>query len=167
MREFHQNLSPEQKIEFESTANRVPTAEAVVLLTDEINKKSSTRKSHVLVGRMRVVLEAVQQYGSIGDTASAVNPIAALVWSSIKIVVQVALSFATFFEKLSERFAQLSTYCPRLSAYGKLFKGSIRLQTSLSDFYAVVVKFCTNALKVIQQKGAKRTMEHIQGWSLI
>ena len=87
--EFHQNLSPEQRVEFESAANQVPTAEAVVLLTDEINKKSSTRKSHVLAGRMRVVLEAIQQYSTIGDTASSAHPIAALVWSSVKIVVLV------------------------------------------------------------------------------
>jgi len=63
-----------------------------VLLTDEINKKSSTRKSHVLAGRMRVVLEAVQQYSTIGDTASSVHPIATLVWNSVKIVVQVMVS---------------------------------------------------------------------------
>ena len=61
----------------------------VVHLTDKINKKNSTRKSHVLASRMRVVLEAVQQYSAIGDTAFSVNPIAALVWGSVKIVVQV------------------------------------------------------------------------------
>ena len=60
-----------------------------MLLTDEVIKKSSTRKSHVLAGRMSVVLEAVQQYSAIGDTVSSVNPIAALVWISVKIVVQV------------------------------------------------------------------------------
>lgn len=88
--EFRQNLTSEQKIEFESNANQAPTTEAVRLLTDEINERS-TRKSHVLAGRMRVVLEAVQQYSAIGDTASSVNPIAALVWSSVKIAVKVTM----------------------------------------------------------------------------
>ena len=87
--EFHQILSSEQRIEFESTANQVPTAEAVLLFTDEINEKSSTRKSRILAGRMRGVLEAVQQYSTIVDTATSAQPIAALVWSSIKIVVLV------------------------------------------------------------------------------
>lgn len=80
--------------------------------------------------------------------------------------IQAALNFASYFEKLSERFAQLSTYCPRLSAYEKLFKESTRLQKSLSDFYAVIVKFCTKALEVIQDRGAKRIMERIQGQTL-
>lgn len=89
LHEFCQNLSSEQKIEFESTTNQVPNAAAVLILTEEINEKSSTRKSRVFAGRMRVVLEAVQQYSAIGNTASSVHPIATLVWSSIKIVVQV------------------------------------------------------------------------------
>lgn len=92
LHEFRKNLSPDQKIEFEATAHQVPPVEAVELLTDEIIKKSSTRKSRLLADRMRVVLEAVQQYSAIGDTASSANPIAALVWSSIKLVVQVMAS---------------------------------------------------------------------------
>lgn len=76
--------------------------------------------------------------------------------------VQAALNFATYFDKLSERFAHLSTYCPRLSEYEKLFKESIRLQTSLSNFYAVLVQFCTKALKVVQEKGTRRIIECIQ-----
>jgi hypothetical protein len=47
----------------------------------------------------------------------------------------------------------LSTYCPRLSEYEKLFLASPRLQNALSDFYAVVVVFCSKALRVVQEKG--------------
>ena len=79
--EFHQNLPLEQKVEFESSTTQGLTAEAVLLLTDEISK-TSTRNIHVFADRMRIVLEAIQQYSTIADTA-------ALIWSSIKIVVQV------------------------------------------------------------------------------
>ena len=89
--EFRQNLSSEQKAEFESATNQVPTAEEVVLLSNEIKVKSLTRKSHVLAKRMRVLLESVQQYSTIGDTASSIHPIAGLVWLSLKIVVQVTI----------------------------------------------------------------------------
>ena len=75
---------------------------------------------------------------------------------------QAALNFANYFEKLSKRFAQLSTYYPRLSAYEKLFKESTRLQISLSDFFAVVVKFCAKALEVIQEKGVNRILERTE-----
>ena len=33
----------------------------------------------------------------------------------------------------------------------------------ISDFYAIIVKFYTKALKVIQKKGAKSITEQIQG----
>jgi hypothetical protein len=54
---------------------------------------------------------------------------------------------------LSERIAQLSNYCPRFSEYEKLFPSSARVQQALSDFYAIIVKFCSKALGVIQEKG--------------
>lgn len=85
--EFHHDLSSEQRIESEPATNQIPTAEAIVLLTDEVSEENSTRKSRVLAGRMRVVLEAVQQYSAIRDTACSANPTAALVWSGVKIVV--------------------------------------------------------------------------------
>lgn len=49
--------------------------------------------------------------------------------------------------------AQLSNYCPRLSEYEKLFPQAPRLQQALSDFYAIVVDFCSKALKGAQEKG--------------
>lgn len=70
-------------------------------------------------------------------------------------MVQAGLNFAGNFEKLSKRLALLSTHFPRLSAYEKLFKESLRLQNALSDFYAVFVKFCTKAMEIIQEKGTR------------
>lgn len=57
------------------------------------------------------------------------------------------------FENMIESFAQLSICCPRLNTYQELFKESTRLQTSLSDFFALIVKFCTKAMEIISEKG--------------
>ena len=153
LNEFQQHLSPEQKAEFDSSVHEVPAPSAVLLLTNEISSRSSDRKSHVLAGRMRVVLEAIQQYSAIADTAASIHPVAALVWTCAKTVIQMSLKFAGYFEKLSERFAQLSAYCPRYTAYERLFKQSQRVRDSLENFYAIIVKFCTKALRVIQERG--------------
>ncbi|MCJ1423607.1 hypothetical protein MMC29_001491 [Sticta canariensis] len=45
--------------------------------------------------------------------------------------------------------------------YEKLFKESTRLQTALSKFYAIVVKFCTKALEAMQEKGMKRPVKSL------
>ncbi|KAF2183636.1 hypothetical protein K469DRAFT_689781 [Zopfia rhizophila CBS 207.26] len=72
------------------------------------------------------------------------------------LVCQVSSNFAEYFDKLSKLVAQLSNYCPRFSKYKKLFPTSVRLQQALSNFYSIIVKFCSKALRVVQEKGAKR-----------
>ena len=78
-----------------------------------------------------------------------------LSWKYFQILTefQLSLNFAKYFEKLSERFALLGTYCPRYSLYEKLFSKSTRLRDSLANFYAIIVKFCTKALTVFQENG--------------
>ena len=87
--EFQRNLSSDERVQF---TNQIPTPEEVVALTSEIERKSAGRKSRILAGRMRVMLESVQQYSTIVDTFVQANPTAALVWGSIKIVVKVMLN---------------------------------------------------------------------------
>jgi hypothetical protein len=71
--------------------------------------------------------------------------------------IQVVSNFAEYFEKLSKRIAQLSAYCPRLYEYERLFSNSLRVQAALDDFYAIVVEFCSRALKVAQENGNLKT----------
>lgn len=67
-----------------------------------------------------------------------------------------------YFDKLSKYFAQLGNYCPRLSEYKELFKDSIRLQNALSDFYAIVVKFCCYALELFSDKRIRAVAKYFQ-----
>ncbi|KAF7508070.1 hypothetical protein GJ744_009652 [Endocarpon pusillum] len=159
--EFQQILSPDQTAQLASFSNNAPTAEDVVRLTDNMIQANAGRKSRLFAHRVQGLLDSVQQYCSIVDTCAGPNQIAALVWGSIKLVLLVLSNFAEYFDKLSERVAQLSNYCPRLSEYKKLFPASARLQQALSDFYAIVVVFCSKALRVVQEKGIKRFSKSI------
>ncbi|KAF8241688.1 hypothetical protein K440DRAFT_591719, partial [Wilcoxina mikolae CBS 423.85] len=155
--EFQRSLSPDQKKDFDLITSSTPTAKDVVAFTQEIDQKNSWRKSRIMANRMSAVLESVQQYCAIIDTFVQSNPgIAALVWGSIKFVILIASNFSDYFTKLSERFAQLGAYCPRLQEYKKLFQGSVRFRDALSNFYAIIVIFCTKALAPVQEKGIKR-----------
>ncbi|KAF3027915.1 hypothetical protein E8E12_000178 [Didymella heteroderae] len=117
---------------------------------------NASRKSRIFASRLHGLLGSVQQYCNIVDTCVGPNQIASLVWGSIKLVILTSSNFVEYFDKLSERVARLSNYCPRFSEYGKLFSTSTRLQQALSDFHAVVVSFCSKALHVIQERGVKR-----------
>ncbi|KAN0070782.1 ankyrin [Elaphomyces granulatus] len=158
LEEFQQQLSPEQKEQLKSIAahDHMPDATDVLQLTNEINEKSSARKSRILADRVQEFLNSVQQYCNIVDTCTGLNQIAALAWSCVKLAILITSNFAEYFEKLSKCIAQITVYCPRLSEYEKLFGGSERLQGALSDFYATIVTFCSKALLVIQEKGIKR-----------
>jgi hypothetical protein len=88
--EFQHNLSLDQKNEFNSIASSIPTANDVVLFTEEIDKKNLGRKSRIMANYISGVLESVQQYCAIIDTFVQSNPgIAALVWGSVKFVIMV------------------------------------------------------------------------------
>lgn len=156
--EFRQILSPDQIAQL--TSSNTPTADDVVQLTDDIMEANAGRKSRIFASRVQGLLSPVQQYCTIIDTCAGSNQIAALVWGSIKLVLLVSLNFAEYFDRLSERVAQLSNYCPRLSEYEKIFPASPRLQLALSDFYAVVVDFCSKALKPVQEKGKNENPNH-------
>lgn len=88
--EFQQNLSPDQKNQYDQY-NVTPTSEDVLSLMDEINKKYSSSKSRVFAGRMSPILQSIQQYSSAIDTLVQVNQIAMLIWGSVKLVIRVSL----------------------------------------------------------------------------
>ncbi|CAN9448759.1 unnamed protein product [Alternaria alternata] len=154
--EFQRILTPDQTARLKSYSNHAPTPNDVVSLTDHVIQSNASRKSHIFASRLHGLLGSVQQYCNIVDTCVGPNQIASLVWGSIKLVILTSSNFAEYFDKLSERVAQLSNYCPRFSEYEKLFSTSTRLQQALSDFYAVVVSFCSKALHVIKEKGVKQ-----------
>ncbi|KAH0551473.1 hypothetical protein GP486_007313, partial [Trichoglossum hirsutum] len=154
--EFQRALSSDQAAQLTSFSNNAPTADDVVRLMDDIMKANAGRKSRLLASRVQGLLGSVQQYCAIVDTCPGPNQMATLVWGSVKLVLLASSNFAEYFDRLSERIAQLGNYCPRLSEYEKLFPASRRLRQALSDFYAVVVVFCSKALRVLQERGIKR-----------
>ncbi|KAA8907989.1 ankyrin repeat-containing domain protein [Sphaerosporella brunnea] len=160
--QFQASLSPDQRNQFTAVSSSPPTAIDVVRLADGIDKKNSTRRSREWAQQTRGILEGVQQYCAIVDTFVQANPaIAALVWGSIKFTILAALNFSDYFESLSRRFEQLGKSCPRLREYEKIFKDSVRVRDALSDYYAIVIEFCTKALLGIQEKGFKRLLKSL------
>lgn len=67
--------------------------------------------------------------------------------------LQFASNFALFFDKLSELFLRIRTYCPRYSDYQVLYAQFPRVQTALNAFYATVVRLCTTTVEAIQRQG--------------
>jgi hypothetical protein len=95
LKEFQQDLSPEHDEQLKSITaahERTPNGTDVLQLTDEVNKKTSSRKSRILANRVQGFLNPVQQFCDI-CTASGLNQTAVLVWSCIKFAILVNIMY--------------------------------------------------------------------------
>ena len=68
--------------------------------------------------------------------------------------MQAVLNFYEFFNRLSGCLEKLGKWSPRLKEYEKLFGQSTRIREALSDFYSIVVEFCTKVVCRLQERGS-------------
>jgi Holliday junction resolvasome RuvABC endonuclease subunit len=86
---FRDNLTPNQKAEFESISSGTPKPEDFSVLVAKINLKNSKRTSRICADKLRTILDPIQQYCAVVDTFTQSNPVAALVWGTAKTLILV------------------------------------------------------------------------------
>lgn len=64
------------------------------------------------------------------------------------------MNFTGYFEELSEYLDQVNNYCPRLEQYKEIFNEFQRFRDAVDDFYAIVIVFCSESLKIVQGNGS-------------
>lgn len=90
IKSFQNSLDPDQKARLEAI-KAVPDAHAVAQFTHQLDQENAKRKSRCVAARISPLLESVQQFSGIVETFVTSNPqIAALVWGSVKLVLQVS-----------------------------------------------------------------------------
>ena len=153
--DFKTVLTNEQSRQF--TATVIPDANDAIRLATQIDHENNSRWGRCLGPRLVSFLESVQQFTKIVDTFVGSNPkIAALVWGGVKMSLLLVNNFTSYFEKLSELFMQLGRTCPRFAEFGTLYKISVGLQTSLCEYYSVVVRLCKSAIEFARKPRMSR-----------
>ncbi|KAG9674897.1 hypothetical protein KCU99_g3333, partial [Aureobasidium melanogenum] len=153
IKSFQDCLDSDQKARLEAI-KAVPDAHAVAQFTHQLDQENAKRKSRCVAARISPLLESVQQFAGIVETFVSSNPhIAALVWGSVKLVLQIASNFTTYFDKLSALLMTIGKRCPRFQEYQKLYRDSTDLQKALCDFYSMVVRCCEQAVTVLRRAG--------------
>lgn len=90
IKSFQDCLDSDQKARLEAI-KAVPDAHAVAQFTHQLDQENAKRKSRCVAARISPLLESVQQFAGIVETFVSSNPhIAALVWGSVKLVLQVS-----------------------------------------------------------------------------
>jgi hypothetical protein len=87
--EFRQILSSDQTAHLDSFSSKIPTADDILQLTDDLTRANASRKSHVFASRLQGLLGSVQQYYTIIDMCAGPIQISAVIWGSIKLVLLV------------------------------------------------------------------------------
>jgi len=90
IKSFQSCLDPEQRTKLEAI-EAVPDARAVAVFTYQLDQENAKRKSRCVAARISPLLESIQQFSGIVETFVSSNQhIAALVWGSVKFVLQVS-----------------------------------------------------------------------------
>jgi hypothetical protein len=86
---FRQVLTPEQLAEFNNIQS-LPDTDAVLVFTAELDLRRQRQRGKSIASRLAPVLQAVHSFTGVIDTCVSSNPvIAALVWGSVKMTIQV------------------------------------------------------------------------------
>ena len=168
--DFQRILTEDQRTALKKIKS-IPDADAVLVFTAELDASQQHRRRSIAT-RLHSVLESVQQFSAVIDTFVSSNPeIAALVWGSVKLTIQVTLrcpgidcsrckdaksdeiafNFTSYYEVFSNLFMGFASHCPRYAEYEALYPNSVRLQTALCNFHASLIRCCKHAVEVAKR----------------
>ncbi|KAF3808773.1 hypothetical protein GCG54_00010964 [Colletotrichum gloeosporioides] len=149
--EFRKTLNDGQRSDLDKLKG-IPDADAALVFTAQLDRSTSQRNSPSKGTRLVSVLQYVRDSSVIIDTFVSSHPeIAALVWGSVKLTMQVVLNFASYYERVSDLFMQFSGDCPRFAEYQALFPNSPGLQKAVCDFNASIIYCCKHVVEAIQR----------------
>jgi hypothetical protein len=158
--ERHLNVLPEADKEAFRQASKQIANESLlsqVKAYDEDHKQVSQFRPHAeALSRFLGLLDRFMAGIAIGIQA---NPdISSIVVGAVRIVIGLALSFVTFFARLSEMLSRFSDFLTPLAKYAEASTKEEVIQESLANVYTDLMQFCCRARHVfIDQKGLKRS----------
>ena len=61
------------------------------------------------------------------------------------------MNFTSYFDELSRAFLDFDRWSPRFNDYGALFPSSVRLQRSICDFHASIIRCCRQIIVAMRR----------------
>ncbi|KAI1127262.1 hypothetical protein F5Y10DRAFT_293052 [Nemania abortiva] len=135
-----------------SKIRSVPDADSILVFTAQLDAMNRSRKGHSVGSRVNKVLQSTRDFCAVISTFVSSNPtVAALVWGSVQLTMQIVVNYTSYYEAISSLFMQLGHFCPLFAEYEVLYPSSTRLQKSLSDFHASIVRCCKHVIEAIKR----------------
>ncbi|KAJ5616636.1 NACHT nucleoside triphosphatase [Penicillium hordei] len=159
--EFEADLSGEQKAAFRTnkakTIQSSPNTQDVMRLAAEIDRVSG-RNGRCLGPRLMNLLQAVQKFAALGDVVvgGSQNLIACGIWTIVRTSLELLTKFSSCLEKLSVLFMKVGRSAPRFESMALLYPRSRDLQSSLCEYFIVVVHLCHEILQFTRKSNLKK-----------
>jgi len=146
--EFAASLDSHQhKATFKTLQTRsAPSAADVIGFTEELNRDGSRlHRSWLPYGtRLVFVLDKIRLFTKAGDllVGGSQNMIASGVWAVVRMSLQIATGFLTFFDKVSDVLMRVGRSSLIQQEVVSLFPDSVELQEFMCEYLILVVVFC-------------------------
>lgn len=122
---------------------------------DEAHKQNSSFRPQA--ERLSKFLGLLNRFmGGIAIGIQAQPEISALVVGAVRIVIDLAIDFVTFFSKLSDMLCQFQDYLEVLSEYAKASENDRLGQESIAKVYGDLLDFCRLSRKVFVDSNGNR-----------
>ncbi|KXH34003.1 major facilitator superfamily transporter [Colletotrichum simmondsii] len=123
-----------------------PTAMEVLQLTEEINRDGAHRHRswRPNATRLVTVLERIRQFAPIGDVlvGGAQNLLASGVWATVRMTLEISLSFLSYFDKVSTLLMRIGKSSSLHKDFALLFPTCRQTQTYMCEYVIVFIKIC-------------------------
>ena len=122
---------------------------------DETHKQNSLFRPQA--ERLSKFLGLLNRFmGGIATGIQAQPEISALVVGAVRIVIDLAIDFVTFFSKLSDMLCQFQDYLEVLSEYVKVSENDWLVQESIAKVYGDLLDFCRLSRRVFVDSNGNR-----------
>ncbi|KAH6645914.1 ankyrin repeat-containing domain protein [Truncatella angustata] len=138
----------------------VPNADAVLVFTAQLDSVNRSRRGQSYASRVHSFLSSVRSFCGVVDTFASVKPeVAALVWGSVKLTMEIILNYTSYFEVTSNLFLQLGKLFPLFAEYQALYPTSDRLRQSLYYFHASIIYCCKHLVVILQRSWPQQLVQ--------
>jgi hypothetical protein len=114
---------------------------------DNTHGKSSAFRPHA--ERLSKFLDLLNRFmGGVAIGIQAYPEISSLVVGAVRIIIDLAIGFVTFFSKMTDMLCQFEDYLGPLAEYAKASQDSKLLKDRVANVYGNMLEFCQKARRV-------------------
>ncbi|KAK6512251.1 hypothetical protein TWF481_001141 [Arthrobotrys musiformis] len=150
---FYAKLSPDERNKYKNAQITAEDLEFEVERLQANHKKLS--KSLRIATSIQPLVSFLQRHESSVDTFVQANPFpAALVWGSIKVLLNLASYHIHYFESLVKMLRKLGDDLDIFRQYESLLRESVPVQRALEEVYFDIFIFLAKARKIFRKRGS-------------